>query len=191
MSISKSIRWGDIWVNHAVLVIPNYQALVYIINKQTVRILFYSRRYYNSLFFLVWNSISFKVKDIPGALKLLGFALSRLQVPEFSSCCPRFITNKSSVAISQLFSVIGERLSPALASSTQTAYRRAWRAIHIFLSQYICILLLLLQPAHITISVAHLFWTKFFPETITSYLSAIAFSHKLHFARDPTESFLI
>ncbi|XP_069140394.1 uncharacterized protein [Argopecten irradians] len=122
-----------------------------------------------------------------------GHTETDCQVPD-SRPTGRCSSNRSSqpLGTTQLLPVIEHLLTASLAPSSRNIYDRALKYFQEFavasqfdpFSQHLC-------PSHISLFVAHLYYHKFSPRTISTYLSAIAYVHKLLHRSDPTASFLV
>ena len=83
-------------------------------------------------------------------------------------------------------------LSSALAPSTLDTYRRAWATYSKFSNDFLGqIVTIPLSVSHICLFVAFLQHQKFAPRSISTYLSAIGFIHKMQGFDDPTSAFLV
>lgn len=82
-------------------------------------------------------------------------------------------------------------MGSAVASNTSTAYERIWRNMATFLHQYCMPTSLPLPVSTIAVYISFLFAQGKSPKTISTYLSAISFLHKVHCLPDPTKAFLI
>ena len=81
-------------------------------------------------------------------------------------------------------------LQASLAKSTQTLYRRAWRALSEFGTQsQLCIFPL--DIITLGLFIVHLHDRNYAPNSIRTFVSAIAHIHKMHQLPDPSASFLI
>lgn len=84
-------------------------------------------------------------------------------------------------------------LDSALAPGTKKSYQRAWRTLQQFYERFYesPTPQLPLSSSHLALFIAYLSAKKLAPSTITSYLSAIGYVHKIKGYTDPTKSFLI
>lgn len=83
-------------------------------------------------------------------------------------------------------------LPQSLANSSQISYNKHWAVFCDFMATTIKEPPLPASSYHIALYVTHLHVAKnYVPNSIRSHLSAIAFTHKLHGAIDPTESFKV
>ena len=82
-------------------------------------------------------------------------------------------------------------LNNSLAKSSSTLYNRHWASFHKFMATKIKAPALPAASHHVALYTVHLHKLGLLPTTIRSYLSAIAFTHKIHGHDDPTTSFRI
>ena len=84
-------------------------------------------------------------------------------------------------------------MGSALTSSSRKSYQRAWRVFQIFHQRFYksSDFRLPLTSPQIALFISYLSASKLAPSTITSYLSAISYVHKIKGLQDPTKSFLI
>ena len=80
-----------------------------------------------------------------------------------------------------------------MAPGTKKSYQRAWRTLQQFYERFYesPTPQLPLSSSHLVLFIAYLSAKKLAPSTITSYLSAIGYVHKIKGCTDPTKSFLI
>ena len=84
-------------------------------------------------------------------------------------------------------------LDSALAPGTKKSYQRAWGTLQQFYERFYGSTTpqLPLSSSHLALFISYLSARKLAPSTITSYLSAIGYVHKIKGYSDPTKSFLI
>ena len=84
-------------------------------------------------------------------------------------------------------------LGSALTAGSNKSYHRAWGVFHSFHKRFYgsSPLSLPLSPPQLALFIAYLSAKKFAHSTVTSYLSAISYVHKLKGYQDPTKTFLI
>ena len=102
------------------------------------------------------------------------------------------MSNTGNATTVKLLEDLDRLTNAALAPSTRSTYRRAWVHFNNFSTE---ILGHCLSPP-ITVSVmslfiAYLFQKSLAPKTISTYLSAIGYVHKILAYNDPTQSFLV
>lgn len=96
------------------------------------------------------------------------------------------------VATTELLENLDKLTKAALAPSSMKTYKRAWEKFNTFSIQlFDQILTPPLSVATISLFVAYLFQHKYATRTISTYLSAIGYVHKMLSLVDPTQSFLI
>lgn len=87
---------------------------------------------------------------------------------------------------------IGVLTQAALAPSTQNTYRRAWATFESFSVEALGLVSsLLLSVSTISLFVAYMFKKSFSPCTMSTYLSALGYVHKILSLPDSTRTFLI
>lgn len=79
----------------------------------------------------------------------------------------------------------------ALAPSTLSTYQRAWKQLEQFSTEICVPITLPLSVATISLFIAYMFKKAFAPTTISTYLSAISYVHKMLSLPDGTRSFLV
>lgn len=83
-------------------------------------------------------------------------------------------------------------MTASLAPASKSIYTRAWRLFEQFaIVQGFPPAGVNVAPYHIALFVAHMHHRKSSPKTISTYLSAVAYIHKLLHNVDPTDSFLV
>lgn len=86
---------------------------------------------------------------------------------------------------------VNELLSSSITRSTRVTYTRAWvLACDFFLSVFHSVISLPLTPTQIALFVAFLYNKGMSASSISTYLSAMGFLHKINGMSDPTDSFL-
>ncbi|XP_062604210.1 uncharacterized protein LOC134266009 isoform X2 [Saccostrea cucullata] len=114
------------------------------------------------------------------------------RIPEVSTrCTSRTNHGARNTDASKLLDDIEKLTTAAIAPSTAATYNRAWRAFASFCTSYSIPCVLPLTSSIVALFVAHLFSTAFSPKTISTYLSALGYVHKILNYQDPTQSFLI
>ena len=88
----------------------------------------------------------------------------------------------------ELFTHLRDLLGSLLTSGSKKAYQRAWRSFQIFYDRFYWPV----SSPQLALFISYLSAKKLAPSTITSYLSAISYVHKIKAYTDPTnKSFLI
>ncbi|XP_055998375.1 uncharacterized protein LOC125674321 isoform X2 [Ostrea edulis] len=103
----------------------------------------------------------------------------------------RTISGTRSSDASKLLEYIEQLTKAAIAPSTKATYNRAWRTLLSFCSKYGMSCELPLSTSLVALFVAHLFSDSFSPRSISTYLSALAYVHKVLNYQDPTQAFVI
>lgn len=100
--------------------------------------------------------------------------------------------SSTSIPATELLEYVTILANAALAPSTQATYSRAWKTFDSFCTE---IMNQSLQPpisvATISLFIAYMFKKSYAPSTISTYLSAIAYVHKMMSMPDNTRSFLV
>ena len=80
-----------------------------------------------------------------------------------------------------------------VANGCKWGYKRSWSLFVAWAQAYLgnCNFNLPLQPAVLALFVSHLYSLRYASSTVTSYLSAISYAHRLAGVNDPTETALI
>ncbi|XP_078340123.1 integrase/recombinase xerD homolog isoform X3 [Crassostrea virginica] len=91
----------------------------------------------------------------------------------------------------KLLENIADLTVAALAPSTQATYNRAWKIFTSFCTTYGVANSLPANVSTIALFVSFLFTQSFSPRTISTYLSALGYLHKISAQSDPTQAFLI
>ena len=83
--------------------------------------------------------------------------------------------------------------SSSLQPSLILTYRRAWRLFHRFLNAIFQAVstVLPISPNTIALFIAYMFDKQYSPSTVSSYLSALGYSHKFLGFADPTNAFVV
>ena len=89
--------------------------------------------------------------------------------------------------------MIRHLLSASLSKGSKDVYKRSWSLFVVWVQAYLdnCNFNLPLQPAVLALFVSHLYSLRYASSTVTSYLSAISYAHRLAGVNDPTETALI
>ncbi|XP_061187281.1 uncharacterized protein LOC133195456 isoform X3 [Saccostrea echinata] len=122
----------------------------------------------------------------------LAQQLQGSRIQEVSTgCTSRTNHGASSVDASELLDNIAKLTTAAIAPSTTATYNRAWRVFTSFCISYNIPCVLPLTSSIVALFVAHLFSASFSPKSISTYLSALGYVHKILNYQDPTQAFLI
>lgn len=97
----------------------------------------------------------------------------------------------STTAISKLRGDIQRLLDASLTKSSLASYSHAWTVFKDFAEKYDLIIEFPVKQHILVYYVAYLFSKDYAATTISSYLSAISYIHKLNSFGDPCSSFLI
>ncbi|XP_062590567.1 uncharacterized protein LOC134252145 isoform X2 [Saccostrea cucullata] len=108
-----------------------------------------------------------------------------------TTCSTRTIGGTRSSDASRLLEYIEQLTEAAIAPSTTATYNRAWRTFLSFCDRYGMSCELPLTTAMVALFVAHLFSDSFSPKSISTYLSALSYVHKVLSYQDPTQAFVI
>ena len=83
--------------------------------------------------------------------------------------------------------------SSSLQPSLIPTYKRAWRLFHRFLNAIFQTVstVLPISPNTIALFIAYMFDKQYAPSTVSSYLSALGYSHKFLGFADPTKAFFV
>ena len=94
---------------------------------------------------------------------------------------------------SKLADVVTNLLKSSLQPSSVPIYRRAWKLFNQFLSSVFQSVdfSLPISPTILALFVAFLYDRNYAPSTVTTYVSAISYSHKLYGFPDPSKAFFI
>ena len=191
--LSVSI-WASDLANKCILFHTDNQGLVEVINRKPTK----DRQLLVLLRELVLqclkHNILFRAIHVPGVLNVKADALSRLQVQVprlgYGSCTN---TSTSPSSTTELASVTRHLLSASLSKGSKGVYKRSWSLFVAWAQACLgtCTLSLPLQPAVLALFISHLYSLRYASSTVTSYLSAISYAHKLAGVNDRTETALI
>ncbi|XP_062570270.1 uncharacterized protein LOC134232331 [Saccostrea cucullata] len=123
--------------------------------------------------------------------------LSELQkagtrVSTFGTRCTKgAVSNSRGIDAKQLLDNIAKLASAALAPSTKLTYKRAWTTFDTFSGSFKIPNSVPFSVTTVALFVSYLFQEAFSPRTISTYLSAIAYAHKMLNFEDPTRAFVI
>lgn len=79
----------------------------------------------------------------------------------------------------------------AMSTSSWSTYQRAWDLLGSFLTQFSISIQLPIQPINLALFVSYLHGKGYAPSTVETYISAVAFIHKLNSMADPASDFLV
>ena len=173
------------------------QGLVEVINRKTTK----DRQLLDLLRELVLqclkHNILFRAIHVPGVLNVKADAFIALtghaiQVPRPGyGSCPNARASPSSTT--ELASVTRHLLSASLSKGSKDVYKRSWSLFVAWAQAYLgnCNFNLPLQSAVLALFVSYLYSLRYASSTVTSYLSAISYAHRLAGVNDPTETALI
>jgi len=84
-------------------------------------------------------------------------------------------------------------LAASLNKGSTEVYKRSWKLFTDWAQSFLGVttLVLPLTPAVVALYVSHLYSLNYASSTVTSYLSAIGYAHKLAGVNDPTETAII
>ena len=178
-----------------VLAVHIVDVIVDIINKQTSKdsaIMVLVRD------LVLRHNILFQARHIPGFNNSCADYLSRCQVTKFQQitrrprCRQISHSNTREPIAEELVSTLNGLLSTSLTDGSRQLYWRAWSVFREFYAQFYGAAnpSLPLFPHCIPLFISYLSFQKLAFSTITSYLVAISYVHKLRGFPDPTKSFL-
>ena len=133
-------------------------------------------------------NIAYKAKHIVGVSNILADALSRsqVQVPKHGQCSH---TNPTLSAALELQPLILELLSSSLQKSSLPTYKRSWRLFQQFSHNIFghASFSLAIAPTTLALFIAYLYDKGYAPSTVNTYVSALAYFHKLSNFPDPSK----
>jgi len=96
-------------------------------------------------------------------------------------------------AASELAAVVSTHIKSSLQPSSLPTYKRAWKLYNQFLySTFHGVSIgLPISPPNLALFIAYLFDNHYAPSTVTTYVSALGYSHKLSGFPDPSQAFFI
>ena len=191
--------WGHRMANRSVLFFTDNKALVYVINKQSCKDKTLMQFVRKLVLVCLQNNILFKAKHITGTYNRLADLLSRFQVPTFKREAPASMHScATGTSLQFCCHKIGRYYFPlnpvtSLQQSPLATYRRAWKVFDQF---YINVFdtvsyTLPISPHTLAFFIAYMFDRDYAPATVSTYVSAIGYSHKLLHLVDPTKVFYI
>ena len=141
------------------------------------------------------HNILFRSKHVLGVLNRECDLLSHLQVEKFMNLASR--ADEQPTAVPQHPGELVEHLKlllhSAISQGSHRTYQRAWTVYAKFAQQCVSVdaLVFPLSVNSVARFIAHLSARQFAPSTISTYISALSYVHKLHGHADPTKAFLI
>lgn len=185
--------WGHLWRNHAILFFTDNESLVPIINKQTSTDTTLLQMVRWLVLACLQLNILFKAKHILGKNKYLSrfsFSFAGASFSQSGAICAReTCAHSTELSSPPLLQHVEDLLT---ASSSQRTYKKAWSTFHAFTTSYgINPTSAHMSPSHIAPFIAYLQHQHCAPKTMSTYLSAVAYVHKLLNKSDPTESCLV
>ena len=100
-------------------------------------------------------------------------------------------TNPVTTSTRELRLVVNEALRASLSLSTQTTYTKQWNLFFTFLKQHDLATVMPINPDHICLFLANLHQNGLKAVSMRTYLSSIAFQHKLIGLSDPCQNYKI
>ena len=177
--------WGPTISHKCVLLFTDNVALVDIINKQTSKdegILILLR---SLVLCCLRFNILFRFRHIPGFLNRRADSLSRFQVAEFKALTPRRGHSSDSCARRPTAREVVDTLQVLVRSSisegSKKTHQRAWSVYSQFSGHFGGSLIPTrpLSPAAVALFISYLSASKLAPSSISSYISALSYAHKL------------
>ena len=143
------------------------------------------------------HNILFKAKHIRGIHNNLADALSRLQVQTFRHLAPAHgplaYRHSPASAAPELGSIVSILAKSSLQSSSIPTYRRAWTLFYQFLNTIFQSVSnsFPISPNTLALFITYMYNRNYAPSTVSSYVSALGYSHKFLGYSDPTKAFFI
>ena len=96
-------------------------------------------------------------------------------------------------AASELAAIVSTLMKSSLQPSSLPTYKRAWKLYNQFLHSTFhgVSMALPIPPSNLAVFVAYLFDNHYAPSTVSTYVSALGYSHKLSGFPDPSQTFFI
>ena len=189
--------WGHDMENQRILFFTDNEALVHVINEQSCRdknLLFLVRRL---VLVCLERNICFKAKHIPGVHNVLAAALSRLKFQTFKQLAPA-CKNPHPTEIPHhlqplswhqwppIWCVLACNHLPFPLISVRGRFSISF-TIPFF---HLPFAFLLISPSLMALFIAYIFNFHYAPSAVTTYISALSYSHKLLGLPDPSKVFL-
>lgn len=167
------------------------KALVSVINKQTSRVNEVIRMVRYMVLQCLNLNILFKANQEYFGWLPLSFA-GQSNFKAGSKCSKGTNPCAKPAAATELLECIGVLTQAALAPSTQNTYRRAWATFESFSVEVLGqVSILPRSVSTISLFVAYMIKKSFSPSTISTYLSALGYVHKMLSFPDNTRTFLV
>ena len=96
-------------------------------------------------------------------------------------------------AATELAVIVSTLMTSSLQPSSLPTYKRAWKLYNQFLHSTFhgVFMALPISPPNLALFIAYLFDNHYAPSTVTTYVSALGYSHKLAGFPDPSRAFFI
>ena len=196
--IVLSVRiWADNLANRCIMFHTDNQALTEVISKKTTKdreLLVLVRALVLSC---LRHNILLRAILLPGILNTKADALSRLQVDKFKSL-DQDADQKPTIVPPHLLpenwgDITKKLLAASLNNASARVYRRPWTLFTTWAAQYLgtSVISLPVQPAVLALFISHLFSLRYASSSVTTYVSAIGYVHKLVGVEDPTTATII
>ena len=172
--------WGAAMSNQCILFFTDNESLVHIINKQSCKdktLMVFVRQLVS---ICLNHNIVFKAKHIPGIHNNLADALSCLQVQTFRQLA---LVHMDPFPTEIPLHLVGMLAKCSLQPSSIPTYRRA--IFHSVVTE------LPISPHTLALFIAYMYDNNYAPSTVSSYVSALGYSHRLLSFPDPTKAFFI
>ena len=171
-------------------------ALVSIINCQTSKNPHIMKLLRVLILACLQNNILFQARHSQGCKNVLADSLSRLQVEKFRHLSPNSRSQPEQIPQHLLpqnfFEDVTHLLNSALAPGTVATYKRAWKTFSDFgMSIYKRPIQPPVDVSAIGAFLAYLNRQGYAPKTMSTFLSAISYAHKLLDFPDPTSAFVV
>ena len=181
--------------NRCIQFLTDNEALVYVINKQSCKdknLMFFVRKL---VLVCLQNNILFTAKHVRGVYNTLADSITRGYIQAFGTSSHGTGADRHSYAFaaSELEPIISALLQSSLQPSSLPTYRRAWKLF----SQFLHVILpdisttLPISPPVLALFIAYMYDRHNAPSTVSTYVSALGYCHKLSGFPDPTKAFFI
>ena len=187
-------EWGSVSANQSICFFTDNEALVPIINMQTLREPHIMALLRPLVLACLRFNINFTASLIPGQCNILVDKLSHLQVDEFRVGALGDGQSEGSAIPclpSRLRDSLERLLTASLAPSSRAHYERTWKKLVAFYGSIGVPLCLPVSVHTILLFIVHLFALGLAPSSIVSTVSAVAYFHKVNGFIDPSSAFIV
>jgi len=187
--------WSLQLQNKCIVFHTDNEAVMHIINKQTSKDKTLMSLVRRLVIQCLHFNILFQAQHIQGLNNVLADHLSRQQISQFLQKCPHrnpiFLSNQRSKS-DDLRAIASGLIGHVLAPSTHSTYQRALQCYKDFVTKFeFASKSFPVNAEDIILFIAFCYSKGLASSTVTTYISALGYHHKIKNIQDPTQNFVV